>query len=163
MAEDTTTMVASPETEAATQERPLSEPAKPDAGGYVWGTGRRKSAVARVRVRPVPEGEQSVFLIKGREVDDFFSEPQHRAACRAPLEATGMTGKLQILVNTHGGGYMGQAEAVLLGVARALKGYDPTLEQTLRDAGFMTRDPREVERKKYGQSGARRRFQFSKR
>lgn len=180
MAEDTTTMLATPEA-AGTPEaplaadpagegaapaeavRPLSDPAKPDAGGFVWGTGRRKSAVARVRVRPVPDGEQATFLIKGREVDDYFSEPQHRAACRAPLEATGMVGKLQIFVNTHGGGYMGQAEAVLLGVARALKGYDPTLEQALRDGGFMTRDPREVERKKYGQRGARRRFQFSKR
>ncbi len=167
MAEETptTTLIATPETAEAAEKapRPLAEPAKPDKGGFVWGTGRRKSAVARVRLRPVPEGGQAKFLIKGKEIDAFFSEPQHRAACRKPLEATNMAGKLEIFVNVHGGGITGQAEAVLLGVARALKGYDPTLEQTLRDEGYMTRDPREVERKKYGQRGARRRFQFSKR
>jgi small subunit ribosomal protein S9 len=150
------------------QARPLAEPAKPDAGGFVWGTGRRKSAVARVRVRPATDEGSGKFLISGpkakdREIDAFFSEPQHRAACRRPLEATSMIGKLDIFVNVQGGGYTGQAEAILLGVARALKGYDPTLEQTLRDENLLTRDPREVERKKYGQRGARRRFQFSKR
>ena len=141
------------------QVRPLAEPAKPDAGGYIWGTGRRKAAVARVRVKP-GDGK---FLIKGKEVDNFFSEPQHQAQCLAPLKATGMEGKLDIYVNTHGGGITGQAGAVMLGVARALKGYDPTLEQALRDENYLSRDSRKVERKKYGQRGARRRFQFSKR
>lgn len=141
------------------QTRPLAEPAKPDAGGFVWGTGRRKAAVARVRVKP-GEGK---FLIKGKEVDNFFSEPQHRAQCLAPLKATSMEGKLDIYVNTSGGGITGQAGAVMLGLARALKGYDPTLEQALRDEGYLSRDSRKVERKKYGQRGARRRFQFSKR
>ena len=150
------------------QTRPLAEPAKPDAGGFVWGTGRRKTSVARVRVRPAKDDGQGEFKIssvnaKNRDIDAFFSEPQHRKACVAPLEATGMVGKLDIYVKVTGGGITGQAEAVLLGVARALKGYDPALEQTLRDGGFMTRDAREVERKKYGQRGARRRFQFSKR
>ncbi|MEM1446665.1 MAG: 30S ribosomal protein S9 [Planctomycetota bacterium] len=163
---DAPSLDAAPEEQVQT--RPLAEPAKPDAGGFVWGTGRRKSAVARVRVRPAKEDGKGVFLISGpkakdREVDAYFSEPQHQAACRKPLEVTGMTGKLDIYVNAQGGGFTGQAEAVLLGVARALKGYDPTLEQVLRDEGLMTRDPREVERKKYGQRGARRRFQFSKR
>jgi len=139
--------------------RPLAAPATPDAGGFVWGTGRRKTSVARVRVKP-GEGK---FFVKGREVDDYFSEPQHRAACKAPLTATQTEGKLDVHVNVHGGGITGQAEAILLGVARALKGYDPSLEQTLRDNNFLTRDPRKVERKKYGQRGARRRFQFSKR
>ena len=150
--------------------RPLSEPARRDAGGFVWGTGRRKTAVARVRIRPTKnEGEGGgEFIIsstnaKNKTVDEFFSEPQHRIACRKPQNATGMTGKLDIYVNVRGGGITGQAEAVLLGVARALKGYDPTLEQTLRDADLLTRDARKVERKKYGQRGARRRFQFSKR
>ncbi len=141
------------------QPRPLAEPAKPDAGGYIWGTGRRKTAVARVRVKP----GSGKFLIKGKEVNDFFSEPQHRAQCLAPLKATGMEGKLDIFVTTTGGGITGQAGAVLLGLSRALKGYDPTLEQALRDEGYLSRDSRKVERKKYGQSGARRRFQFSKR
>ena len=139
--------------------RPLAEPAKPDAGGYIWGTGRRKTAIARVRIKP----GSGKFLIKGKEVTDFFSEPQHQAQCLAPLKATGMEGKLDIFVTTTGGGITGQAGAVLLGLARALKGYDPSLEQALRDENYLSRDSRKVERKKYGQSGARRRFQFSKR
>ncbi len=170
MPDSNTATLEAPITDAAQSPkvRPLSEAAKPDAGGFVWGTGRRKSAVARVRVRPAKDSGKGVFKISGpvakdREIDSFFSEPQHQAACRKPLEVTNMVGKLDIFVNVKGGGYTGQAEAILLGVARALKGYDPTLEQTLRDEGLMTRDPREVERKKYGQSGARRRFQFSKR
>lgn len=166
MSEDTTavetldlgTLTAEQEAPAP-QVRPLGEQAKPDAGGFVWGTGRRKSAVARVRIKP-GDGK---FLIKGKPVDTFFSEPQHQAQCLAPLKATGMEGKLDIYVNTHGGGITGQAGAVMLGLSRALKGYDPTLEQALRDEGYLTRDPREVERKKYGQAGARKRFQFSKR
>lgn len=141
------------------QVRPLAEPAKPDAGGYIWGTGRRKAAVARVRIKP-GDGK---FFIKGKEVNTFFSEPQHQNQCMAPLKATGMEGKLDIHVNTTGGGITGQAGAVMLGLARALKGYDPSLEQALRDEGYLSRDSRKVERKKYGQRGARRRFQFSKR
>ena len=155
------------ETAAAEATRPLREPAKPDKGGYIWGTGRRKSAIARVRIKPAEKGTGK-FLISGpktknKTVDEFFSEPQHRVACNAPLEATGTAGNLDVFVTTTGGGITGQAEAILLGLSRALCGYDPTLEQTLRDKGYMTRDPREVERKKYGQRGARRRFQFSKR
>ena len=144
--------------------RPLGEPATPDRGGFVWGTGRRKTAVARVRVKP-GDGK---FLIRSTtrrddSIESFFSEPEHRKACTAPLEATDTMGKLDVHVNVRGGGRTGQAEAILLGVARALKGYDPTLEQALRDNNYLTRDAREVERKKYGQRGARRRFQFSKR
>ncbi|WP_432799238.1 30S ribosomal protein S9 [Poriferisphaera sp. WC338] len=151
---------AAPEEAAAVAEvRPLAEPAKRDAGGFVWGTGRRKSSVARVRVRP-GEGK---FLINKREVTDFFSEPQHRNDCLKALEATKTAGKIDVFVNVAGGGITGQSGAILLGVARALKGYDPSLEQTLRDLNYLTRDPRKVERKKYGQRGARRRFQFSKR
>lgn len=139
--------------------RPLAAPATPDAGGFIWGTGRRKSSVARVRIKP-GEGK---FLVNDREVDHYFSELQHRENCVAPLKATQTQGKLDVFVNVQGGGITGQAGAILLGVARALKGYDPTLESTLRDNGYLTRDAREVERKKYGQAGARRRFQFSKR
>ncbi len=143
--------------------RPLGEQAKPDAGGFVWGTGRRKSAVARVRVRPFSDEREPQFLINGREMNDYFPLPQHRLACLKPLEATNTRGGLDVFVQAHGGGPTGQAEAVLLGVARALKGYDPHTENTLRDEGFLTRDPRKVERKKPGQPGARKRFQFSKR
>lgn len=139
---------------------PQSKPsAKPDVGGFIWGTGRRKTAVARVRVKP-GDGK---YLINKKQVDQYFTEPQHRNACRAPLVATKTEGKLDVFVNVHGSGIMGQAEAVLLGLSRALKGYDSSLEPTLRDNNYLTRDPREVERKKYGQRGARRRFQFSKR
>lgn len=167
MEEFTTATLDAPTAEAVEETRPLREPAKPDQGGFVWGTGRRKSAIARVRIKPAENGEGK-FIVSGpkaknRSVEEFFSEPQHRNACYAPLEATDTKGNVDVYVTTTGGGITGQAEAVLLGVARALCGYDPTLEQTLRDKGFMTRDPRQVERKKYGQRGARRRFQFSKR
>jgi small subunit ribosomal protein S9 len=141
---------------------PLRDPATPDKGGFVWGTGRRKSSVARVRVRPAKDAEGQ-FLVKGKPVDQYFSEPQHRADCMRALEATNTLGKLDVFVNVHGGGITGQSGAILLGVARALIGYDPSLEHTLRDLGYTTRDPRQVERKKYGQRGARRRYQFSKR
>ncbi len=145
--------------ETPTETRPLREPAKPDAGGFVWGTGRRKAAVARVRIRP----GSGVFLIKGREVADYFSEIRDQNDCLAPLRVTGTEGQIDVLVQCHGGGYMGQAGAVMLGLARALVAYDPTLEAVLREHNMLTRDPRSVERKKYGQRGARRRFQFSKR
>jgi len=161
---DTSILTAAAEDAPEVEVRPLGEAATPDAGGYIWGTGRRKSSVARVRIKP-GDGK---FLIKGngtrqREISDFFSEPQHQAQCVAPLKATDTEGKLDVYVNLHGGGITGQAGAVILGLSRALKGYDPTLEQALRDNNFLTRDPREVERKKYGQRGARRKFQFSKR
>jgi len=160
MSEETTateSLIEAPVVEE--QPRPLAEPAKPDKGGFIWGTGRRKSAVARVRLKP-GDGK---FLVNKRDVNEYFSEPQHKDACHKPLEVTDTKGKLDVHVNVHGGGITGQAEAILLGIARALKGYDPTLEVTLRSNNLLTRDPREVERKKPGQPGARRRFQFSKR
>ena len=162
MAEETSTTVT--EAAGAATATPQAQPAKPatpDKGGFVWGTGRRKSSVARVRVKP-GDGK---FLInaKKRSVEDYFSEPQHQNACHAPLKATQTDGKLDVYVNVEGGGITGQAEAVLLGLSRALKNHDPALEEILRDHGFLSRDPRKVERKKYGQPGARRKFQFSKR
>lgn len=152
--------VVTPEAEAPPATRPQRDPVKPDAGGFVWGTGRRKSAVARVRVRP---GDGKFIINDKRTVDDYFSELQHRQACHAPLKATQTDGKLDVYVRVHGSGITGQSEAILLGVARALKNYDPGLEEILRDNDYLTRDPRKVERKKYGQPGARRKFQFSKR
>ncbi len=154
------TLGTDPAADAVTATQPQRAPAKPDRGGFIWGTGRRKSSIARVRIRP---GEGKFLINKERDVEDYFSELQHRAACLAPLKATQTDGKIDVFVRVHGGGITGQAEAILLGVARALKNYDPTLEEILRDNGFLTRDPRKVERKKYGQPGARRKFQFSKR
>ncbi len=142
--------------------RPVRQPATPDAGGFVWGTGRRKSAIARVRIRPV-KGDKAEFKINGKDLDIYFTEERDQASARKPLRLTNMLDKVDVLVNAHGGGFHGQADAVLLGLSRALVGYDPTLEPALREESMLTRDPREVERKKYGQRGARRRFQFSKR
>lgn len=139
-------------------EKPSSEPG-PKSGGYFWGTGRRKSAVARVRIR-LGSGK---FLIRKREINDYFFDVRHRLDVVAPLKATDTFGKYDVFVNVIGGGQMGQAGAILLGVARALLKVDPALEDTLRHGRFLTRDARKVERKKYGRRGARRRFQFSKR
>jgi len=144
--------------------RKLAEPQKPDAQGWWWATGRRKTAVARARIKP-GKGEFQVQSTRKRfrTIDEYFTELRDRNDCVAPLRATNLMGKFDIVVRIRGGGFMGQAQAVRLAVARALKAYDPTTEEALRDRGFLTRDPREVERKKYGQAGARRRFQFSKR
>jgi len=124
-----------------------------------WGTGRRKSAVARVRILP---GSGKV-LINQREVDKYFTEEKDRASARSPLVATNQLTTYDVFARVEGGGPTGQADAVKLGVARALLKADPSLDQALRAGGFMTRDPRMKERKKYGQKGARKRFQFSKR
>ncbi len=125
----------------------------------IWGTGRRKTAIARVRLLT---GDGTV-LINGRQIDDYFPALRDRAAVRAPLVATDRLTGYTILINVKGGGTTGQADAVKLGIARALKRAEPELEPALRAGNFLTRDPRMVERKKPGQRGARRRFQFSKR
>lgn len=130
-----------------------------DKAGWIWGTGRRKSAVARVRLR---DGSGKI-LINEREVDVFFTEDRDRSSVFAPLKVTQMNGKVDIFVNVAGGGFSGQAGATLLGIARALKKLNPEFDHVLRDNGFLTRDSREVERKKYGHKKARKRFQFSKR
>ena len=150
------------EPEVAT--RPLAAPEPPDAHGWWWGTGRRKTAVARCRIKP-GSGEIKVQVSrkKFKTVEEYFTEMRDRNDVVAPLKVTDTLGKLDVIIRASGGGYMGQAQAVLLGIARALKKYDPSLEIALREHGLLTRDAREVERKKYGQAGARRRFQFSKR
>jgi len=127
--------------------------------GYWWGTGRRKSAVARVRIRP----GQGKVLVNDREVDKYFTQQQDRKAVVAPLKAVDGENAFDVFVNVKGGGPSGQAGAVVLGVARALKNYNEQYLSSLREGGYLTRDARAVERKKYGQRGARRRFQFSKR
>jgi len=126
---------------------------------YVWGTGRRKSSVARVRIRP-GDGK---FLINKKEVDDFFRLDKDRASVRTPLRVTDTAKFVDVFVNVGGGGTTGQAGAVLLGLARALSKADSSCEPKLREHNLLSRDARRVERKKYGQRGARRRFQFSKR
>lgn len=134
----------------------------PPAGAkvsYVWGTGRRKTAVARVRVAP----GSGKIEINGRTLNDYFTKEVDRKAIFGPLEVTNTGGKMDVLVNANGGGPTGQSGAIVLGLGRALLRYDSTLESALRNAGFLTRDSRMKERKKYGQRGARRRFQFSKR
>jgi small subunit ribosomal protein S9 len=126
---------------------------------YVWGVGRRKSAVARVRIAP---GSGKVE-INGRTLNEYLTAERDRKAIFGPLEVTNTGGKMDVWVNADGGGPTGQAGAIVLGLGRALAKYDPNLEQPLRNAGYLTRDSRMKERKKYGQRGARRRFQFSKR
>lgn len=127
--------------------------------GYYWGTGRRKSSVARVRIRP-GDGQ---FVINKRPIDDFFRHLKDRQDIVAPLAVTDAAKNVDVFVNVRGGGTTGQAGAIVLGLARALKKLNADYEPPLREGRFLTRDSREVERKKYGQRGARRRFQFSKR
>ena len=142
------------------------EPKNADRHGWWWATGRRKSAVARVRLRPANEGGSlrvQKTAKKFKEIPEYFSEIQDRMDALAPLAVTGLDDKLEIIVRVHGGGHTAQAQAIRLGLARALRDYDPNTEDALREAGYLTVDSRKVERKKYGQPGARRRFQFSKR
>jgi small subunit ribosomal protein S9 len=141
--------------------KPKEKPAQKaeSKGGYWWGTGRRKSSVARVRIRP-GEGK---MLINKKSLEEYFDRQQDRNVVTAPLKAAKAENSFDVFVNVKGGGTTGQSGATRLGIARALKNFDPNLVQSLRDGGHLTRDARMVERKKPGQRGARRRFQFSKR
>ena len=132
---------------------------EPDPNQWWWGLGRRKSAVARVRIRP----GDGTFLVNKRPHDEYLTEERDHNDLMAVLNKTKTAGSLDIRVNVRGGGYTGQAGAIVLGLGRALLRYDGSLEPVLRENGFLSRDPRRVERKKYGQPGARARFQFSKR
>ncbi|MDA8093498.1 MAG: 30S ribosomal protein S9 [Betaproteobacteria bacterium] len=128
-------------------------------GKYHYGTGRRKEAVARVFIKP---GRGNI-VVNDKPVDVYFSRETGRMVVRQPLELTKNQSAFDILVNVEGGGESGQAGAVRHGITRALIEYDPTLKTVLRSAGLVTRDAREVERKKVGLHKARRRKQFSKR
>ena len=130
-----------------------------DATKDVLGTGRRKSSVARVRIRP---GEGNITINK-RPLDEYFYNAASRNAVLAPLEHTGTRDQLDVIIRVGGGGIHGQADACKLGIARALKKYNSELEETLRDSDLLTRDSRMKERKKPGLRGARRGTQFSKR
>ena len=140
-----------------------STKARPAAGalkyGYYWGTGRRKSAIARVRLR---EGTGK-FVVNKRELKVYFLIQKDLDTVLGPLVATEAGKRVDVFVNVGGGGVSGQAGAIVLGLARALLGFNADYEPTLRTGRYLTRDSRRVERKKYGQRGARRRFQFSKR
>ena len=124
-----------------------------------YGTGRRKSSVARVRLVP---GEGRI-VINGRDINEYIPFAALREVVNQPLVATETTGNYDILVNVSGGGYTGQAGAIRHGIARALLQVDPEYRPALKTAGLLTRDPRMKERKKYGLKGARRAPQFSKR
>ena len=127
--------------------------------GVILGTGRRKTSVARVRLRP---GSGNI-TINGRALEEFFCNEQQQKAVLAPLVQTGKREEVDVAVRVDGGGITGQAGACVLGIARALKSLDESLDEALRDGGYLTRDSRMRERKKYGLAGARKRFQFSKR
>ena len=127
---------------------------------YVYGTGRRKSSVARVHLFP---GGTGAITINGRDINDYFGLETLKYIVRQPLNKTDTIGKVDINATVKGGGFTGQAGAIRHGISRALLLVDATYKQPLKDAGFLTRDPRMKERKKYGLKAARRAPQFSKR
>jgi small subunit ribosomal protein S9 len=126
----------------------------------IWTTGRRKTAVARVRLIP---GGAGTITVNQRTLEDYFPRPTSRMRILEPFEATETTGQYDVLVSVEGGGIAAQADAVRHGISRALVAATETLRSTLRKGGMLTRDPREVERKKYGHHKARKRPQYSKR
>ena len=126
---------------------------------YYYGTGRRKSSVARVRVYP----GTGKITINDRDINDYFGLETLKLIVRQPLALTGTTEKFDVVIRVAGGGVTGQAGAIRHGLSRALLQFDENLRPTLKKAGFLTRDPRMKERKKYGLKGARRAPQFSKR
>ena len=127
---------------------------------YFYGTGRRKSSIARVRVY---ENGTGAITINGRDIDDYFGLETLKLVVRQPLNTTELLGKVDVVVTVVGGGVSGQAGAIRHGIARALVTLNPEYRASLKAAGFMTRDPRMKERKKYGLKAARRAPQFSKR
>lgn len=147
---DTTTPQAAA---AAAPQEPLAD--------HVWGLGRRKSSVARVRLSR--NGSGNMRFGKKRSLEDHFAREQDRIHLLAPFRLTGSRQRYDVYVNVKGGGMSGQAGAVRLGIARALAKAEPEHYQKLKEAGYLTRDSRQVERKKPGKAGARASFQFSKR
>ena len=152
--------------ESAPEEEEPRRPRQPalirgkiDRHGVAIGTGRRKTSVARVRII---DGD-GAMTINGRVLDDYFQIERDRQLIEAPLKATEMYGSVNVWVRVNGGGLTGQAGAIVLGIARALQAKNPDLHEALSDGGYLTRDGRMVERKKYGYKKARKSFQFSKR
>ena len=144
---------ASPQIEAVLREQQL------DKHGRAYATGRRKDAVARVWLKP----GSGKIVINGREQEVYFARPTLRLVINQPFGITDRAGQYDVIATVKGGGLSGQAGAVLHGIAQALSRYEPALRTTVKRAGFLTRDSRVVERKKYGKAKARRSFQFSKR
>ena len=151
-------VAADPGEKALVQEAPPQSAARLEKAQYL-GTGKRKTSVARVILRP---GDGSTWF-NGRTLEDYFPRLTHRAAALAPLKVAGLEGTYDIRVRVHGGGPTGQAGAVRHGIARALVEADPNLRIPLKREGFLTRDARQVERKKAGLHKARKAPQFSKR
>jgi small subunit ribosomal protein S9 len=152
------TDIATPVPSETTAPPPAPAPALPPSFP-IWTTGRRKTAVARVRLT----AGSGKITVNGRPFDSYFHVEAQRTTALRPLALTDSTAKYDVLVNLCGGGPNGQADALRLGLARALLQVDINLKNTLRSEGLLTRDPRMRERKKYGQPGARKRYQFSKR
>jgi small subunit ribosomal protein S9 len=142
-----------PQMEAVLREQQL------DKHGRAYATGRRKDAVARVWLKP----GSGRIEVNGREQEVYFARPTLRLVINQPFGITDRAGQYDVIATVKGGGLSGQAGAVLHGIAQALTRYEPALRTTVKRAGFLTRDPRVVERKKYGRAKARRSFQFSKR
>jgi small subunit ribosomal protein S9 len=147
MAADITTLEAAPRTPVR------------DSLGRSYATGKRKNAVARVWVKP---GKGRV-MVNGKEVETYFARPVLQMVVAQPFRIANVAGQFDVMATVKGGGLSGQAGAVKHGISKALTLYDPELRSALKAAGFLTRDPRVVERKKYGKAKARRSFQFSKR
>jgi len=126
---------------------------------YITGTGKRKCAIARVRLAP----GSGKITVNDLDAEKYFPRKQHLEDIRKPFDVIGKTGQFDVIVKVHGGGVSGHADAVKLGISRALLEFDPSFRQALKDSGCLTRDARVKERKKYGQKKARKKFQFSKR
>jgi small subunit ribosomal protein S9 len=141
------------------EEAGAEKKANRDSKGRAYATGRRKNAIARVWIKP----GLGKIVVNGREEKVYFARPVLRMILRQPLIATNRDGQFDVIVTVKGGGLSGQAGAVRHGISRALVAYEPTLRAALKPGGFLTRDSRVVERKKYGLPKARRSFQFSKR
>ena len=137
---------------------PLREPVRDDLGRS-YATGKRKDAVARVWIKP---GSGKV-TVNGKEIEVYFARPVLQMILRQPFTVAGVDGEFDVMATVKGGGLSGQAGAVKHGISKALQLYDPALRAPLKAAGFLTRDSRVVERKKYGKAKARKSFQFSKR
>ena len=140
------------------QEAPVREQ-QLDKHGRAYATGRRKDAIARVWLKP----GSGVITVNGREQEVYFARPSLRLVINQPFDVADRKGQYDVVATVKGGGLSGQAGAVKHGIAQALSRYEPELRTAVKQAGFLTRDPRVVERKKYGRAKARRSFQFSKR
>ncbi|MCF3972697.1 30S ribosomal protein S9 [Paracoccus salsus] len=163
MAEDIKTLddlkSAVPGIEAAAPEAAISREPQRDQHGRAYATGKRKDAVARVWVKP---GSGKV-TVNGKDINDYFARPVLQMILKQPFDVAGVAGQYDVQATVKGGGLSGQAGAVKHGISQALQLHEPSLRAALKAAGFLTRDSRVVERKKYGRAKARRSFQFSKR